>query len=648
MNVKSFIFKKNSLFFLTILVFCFSCKDQNPEPEPEPPEPEIPEDILETSEPRALQYFIDEISKENKEFVVYSDFGDGKIRFTQKALLNPAGNNYPEMNEKAPSDYGVTCIHVTYPLTPLDWNGYMFITGRLEAGSKSPELDFGEHLTGYDLRDAKRLTFRARGKTGKEKIKFYIGGLGGNTEPFHDSDQIFLTGNNNGFITLSKDWKEYSMNLEGGADLSRIGCGFAWVTSQVENTELEVLEFDLDDIIYHFDTEHKTPIFLRSYESLPMEEPGAFINNFAYVYDNALMAIALAYAGHDSYSRQVADAIVYCVGNDRHYQPGPLRNTYVNGSPVSFPGWLSERNSEFAMLPGFYNTDLKVWYEDRYAVSINNGVMCWAIEALLAVYGKTNQSKYLESAICMADYIIDHFSTNDVIGGFKGGYEGWEEDPVKLTYKSTEHNIDLMSVFKRLSNIMRTTNPPEADKYLQASKNARKFILAMYNNDGYFYTGTLADGITPSVDNKPLDANTWAILTLYGDEEVKDKWDPEKVYTFIKETFTVGQGVDYNQDKDGIWVEGTAQLALAALRLGKIGEYNRIMRYLNSIAEQNGSIHSANRNGLTTGFDNTIATETGLDYIPWVYDHRISLGSTAWLAFAQLRINPYTGETLGN
>ena len=93
-------------------------------------------------------------------------------------------------------------------------------------------------------------------------------------------------------------------------------------------------------------------------------------------------------------------------------------------------------------------------------------------------------------------------------------------------------------------------------------------------------------------------------------------------------------------------MEGTAQLALAALQLGKISEYNRLMRYLNSVAEPDGSIRSASRNGLTTGFDSLIATETGLESIPWTYDHRISLASTAWLAFAQLRINPYTGEVI--
>ena len=627
----NFIFKNMSWAFLFFMFYFCNCKkaqasDQN-----------------KISDSPALQYCINEIEKENREFVVYSDFGDGQNMFTQKALLNPAGKIYPEMDEKAASPYGVTCIHVTYPLSSQDWNGYNFITGRLDAGAILPVHDYGTHQTGYDLRGVKKLTFKARGKTGTERVKFYIGGLGGTKQKFRDSDQRFFAGNSNSFTTLSTEWKEYSMNFD-QADLSQIACGFAWVTTQIANPGLDTLEFDFDEIIYHFDTAR--PLFLRSYETLPMNKPGSFINNFAYIYDNALLAIALAYAGYDSFAKQVADAIVYCMENDRYYQPEVLRNAYANGSPVSFPGWFSEKNKSFALLPGFYNKDMKVWHEDRYAVSINNGVMCWAIEALLAVYDKTHQSKYLESASCMADYIIEHFISNDAIGGFTGGYEGWEGKTEKLTYKSTEHNIDLMSTFKHLSKVLSSSNPSVAAKYLQASNHARSFVLSMYDN-GCFYTGTLADGITPNVDNKPLDTHTWAILTLYGDKEVEHLWDPEMVYSFIQQTFKTGEGVDYNQDKDGIWNEGTAQLALAALRLGKTSEYSRLMNYLESVAEPDGSIHAASRNGLSTGFESLIATENGLVSIPWTYDHRKSLASTVWVALAQLKINPYTGEELG-
>ena len=52
------------------------------------------------------------------------------------------------------------------------------------------------------------------------------------------------------------------------------------------------------------------------------------------------------------------------------------------------------------------------------------------------------------------------------------------------------------------------------------------------------------------------------------------------------------------------------------------------MQYLIGVAEADGSITTANRNNVTTGFD-------------WEYGKRIHLGATAWLAFAQMGQNPY-------
>ncbi|MDR0544427.1 MAG: hypothetical protein LBG30_03650 [Odoribacteraceae bacterium] len=586
-----------------------------------------------TGESPALVYLRKEISNENKQFVVYRDFGDGCARFTQRAALNPSGKAEPVMNEREPSPHGVSCIRVAYPLISGDWNGFIFITGRLDAGASAPAPDFGQHDTGYDLRGATKLTFKARGKSGGEKVRFYMGGLGGTDAPFRDSDQVFLSGGD--YVTLASEWNEYTIDLS-RADLSRVACGFGWVTAQSENPGAATLEFYLDEIVYHFAAEQYPPRFLRSYGVLPLDDERSSINNFAYVYDNALLAIALAKNDHLEHARQIADALVYCVEHDRYYAPGPIRNAYVNSTPVSFPGWRSARGSEFAMLPTVYTASGQ-WQEDRYATSINTGVMAWAIEALLTVYDKTRTTAYLNTAATMANYLLTRCSANDPLGGFTGGEEGWDGETVKLTYKSTEHNIDLVSAFSHLHRILETSRPQEAAKYLEAARQARDFVLAMYDN-GCFYTGTGNDGTTINRDNRPLDTNTWAILALTPD----DRWSPEAVYAFIERTFKVGEGVDYNADRDGVWNEGVGQLAVAASLLDKQEEYTRLTRYLNSVAEADGSIRAASKDGLTTGFSSTVSDEDGsLRVIPFVYDHRISLASTAWLAFAQLRINPY-------
>ena len=129
---------------------------------------------------KANQYVANEVAKQSKIVAVYTDYGDGMNRFTQRAALNPGAKNTPVLDEKAPSPYGVSCIKVTYQLSANDWNGFIFVTGKLSQGSIVPELDFGQVNTGQNLTGAKRLKFKARGEIGGEKVIFYMGGLANN------------------------------------------------------------------------------------------------------------------------------------------------------------------------------------------------------------------------------------------------------------------------------------------------------------------------------------------------------------------------------------------------------------------------------------------------------------------------------------
>jgi len=587
----------------------------------------------------ALDYLMRQISAANKQMVVFRDYGDGSNLFTQRALMNTSGKNYPVMDEMSPSPYGVSCIHVTYKMTSSDWNGYSFITGYMAKGDTEPTLDFGDHDTGFDLTGATKLTFKAKGATGNESVKFYFGGLGGTSAPYHDSDEVFLTTDNNGFITLTSDWKEYTIDLKGN-DLSRIACGFAWVTSEPENHGLANVEFYLDDIIFHFDFERNDPLFLRSYAPLPLDDERSVINNISYVYDNAILAILLAQTGHVNYAVQIANALEFCVDNDSEYQSGIIRNGYVNGYPLSFPGWYSPKGSMFARLPGYPVPDL-------YASSLNAGVMAWTIEALLTVYEKTDATRFLNTAKLLAEQIIYNFGSNDAAGGFTGGIEGL--DKTKLTYKSCEHNEDIYAAFKHLANELKKGNDPAdialAAKYLGEAKKARDFVLSMYE-DGCFWVGTTNDGLTINKSNRALDAHTWGILTLINDGEITGKWNSGKVYEFASKTFARGDyKYEYNDtdtDPTNWWREGTAQMAVVALQLGKTADYERIMQNLNAAAEEDGSICAAAKDSLTTGFETIIVNENGdISYVPWYYDHRVSLASTVWLAFAQLYRSPY-------
>ena len=606
----------------------------------------------------SVKHVVDEVAKNSKMVAVFTDFGDGRNRYTQRAATNENAKNTPEMDETVPSPFGVSCIKFTYPLAKDDWNGFMFITGILKKDAIIPELDFGKTNTGQDLRGARTLKFKARGEKGGERIQFYMGGLGQNdpSAPFPDTAEKHY--NYGEFVSLSTEWRDYKIDLR-GLDLSRIGCGFGWVTNQLLNAGKSEIVFYLDEIVYEFDTERPDPLFLRSHEPVSLDKDEAFINNFAYIYDNAIAAMTLSYAGDYDRACRIADAFVYAAKNDRYYPPYVLRNAYFNGDPRAYPGWQSVRGKDFALIPGFFSVTHNEWWEDRYAVSINTGNLAWVILALAEVYQKVPENdEYLDVAMKLGDYIyLNFFVRESEGGGYFGGYEGWEPSstnktpPDKLTYKSTEHAIDLYIAFKRLAEL--ATNYIDIDRYTAASLHARTFVLSMYDPQlGCFYTGTTTDGITINKTNLPLDTNTWGILALLDDSEVAHLWDVDKTLDFIKKNFKNdnGEGLSFSSAHPGSWMEGTAQYAVVLSLLGKTDEYTKLMSWLNAQANDDGSINAADIDNLYTGFDILIASSDddaidGLKSIPWVYNKRSALGATCWLAFAQLKENPYATIT---
>jgi hypothetical protein len=188
-----------------------------------------------------------------------------------------------------------------------------------------------------------------------------------------------------------------------------------------------------------------------------------------------------------------------------------------------------------------------------------------------------------------------------------------------------------VTAFYAISDLVREKDPAKADVYKEAGDHAKEFVLSMYNERAhYFYTGTQNDGRTISRVVQPLDANTWSILALGDDFE-----DAELVMTFVEENMAYGDGFDFSAgDIDGVWHEGTAQMAVCYKVMGNTESYDRVMAYLNSQMAADGSITAADRDGVSTGF-----YVSGTD-VKWEYNCTTNLGATNWLAFAQLGTNP--------
>lgn len=153
----------------------------------------------------------------------------------------------------------------------------------------------------------------------------------------------------------------------------------------------------------------------------------------------------------------------------------------------------------------------------------------------------------------------------------------------------------------------------------------------MYDEDkGCVYAGTENDGYTVSKGIIPLDTNSLPVLALGSSFEGRFS-----TISLVEDTMSVGRGFDFSAgDLDGIWNEGTAQMALCYMVLGMDNEFNSVSNYLRTQVFSDGSIPAADRDGVSTGF-----AISGTNTL-WEYNNDQSIAATCWYAFVQLKINP--------
>ncbi|HKV41805.1 MAG TPA: hypothetical protein VJX67_21555, partial [Blastocatellia bacterium] len=99
-------------------------------------------------------------------------------------------------------------------------------------------------------------------------------------------------------------------------------------------------------------------------------------------------------------------------------------------------------------------------------------------------------------------------------------------------------------------------------------------------------------------------------------------------------------GFDANDDRDGIWFQGTAMMASAYKKLGQADKYSTFISQLRAAqASAPGTdgrgLVEASHDGVTTGFTDPATGQAILLY------RRRHIGTTAWYALAELGVNPY-------
>ena len=120
-----------------------------------------------------------------------------------------------------------TCLQFQFT-ADAEWGGIIW---------QDPADDWGDRDGGWNLTGAKKLVFWARGEQGGESVSFKFGVLGRDKKYF-DSTSGELEG-----LTLTKDWKEYTIDLT-NQNLARIKTGFGWSLAAQGHPVM----FYLDDI----------------------------------------------------------------------------------------------------------------------------------------------------------------------------------------------------------------------------------------------------------------------------------------------------------------------------------------------------------------------------------------------------------------
>jgi len=94
-------------------------------------------------------------------------------------------------------------------------------------------------------------------------------------------------------------------------------------------------------------------------------------------------------------------------------------------------------------------------------------------------------------------------------------------------------------------------------------------------------------------------------------------------------------GYDFNMDKDGMWFEGTGQMATGYMLKGYEAKATKVVNAIHNIGQQaDGGVIAASKDMLTTGF-----AATGS--ILWYYFKREAVGATTWGVMADKRVNAF-------
>lgn len=364
------------------------------------------------------------------------------------------------------------------------------------------------------------------------------------------------------------------------------------------------------------------PMLLPSYPTLTHADgTSRALANVAFVYDNALAGIALTACGEPAQARRIADAFLLAAAHDPSFKDGRLRNAYRSGAI----------QDDKIQLPGYWQSKGNYWSQDPYQVGTATGNVAWAALLLLTVYDSTHDRRYLDAAVAQLHWIQARTTASSAPPAYEGGLFGYDNAQQAQHWKATEHNID---VYAAAIWAARETGD---GALTQQAKLAASFVNAMWDNTQHrFLVGTLDDGKTLSRDKSGLDAQVWPLLAF---QPHPAAWN--QVWAWVDAQHRSRDGYGYRRHPDGIWTEGTAQVATAMQASGKPVP-DALWQLLADQRSDGGMLYATPQARISTDF----AIGPTSTYADFFYYHQPHLGATAWTALAAKAWNPFTGRPI--
>jgi hypothetical protein len=145
---------------------------------------------------------------------------------------------------------------------------------------------------------------------------------------------------------------------------------------------------------------------------------------------------------HYTASTSYDDAVMLDAYLAMHTGWGAVRAERIGNALVS--AWTQSRRLFDDYAPGGLGRPGDARIADRASYT---GEVAWAGLALAQLYAATGNTQYLDAAVAIGGWIQANCVSDRGPGGYTGGYDSSGE---RISWKSTEHNIDVFAFFRLL------------------------------------------------------------------------------------------------------------------------------------------------------------------------------------------------------